>query len=420
VLINLLTNAIKFTRLENTRQVSVVLSASAAAPKSVPGGIQFIEEKLVEEDRHLKDDWKKDPNPIFIQFSVIDTGRGLTEDEHGSLFTRFSQASPRTHIHYGGSGLGLFISRRLTELQGGAIGLASEFKQGSTFSFYIKTRQTKPAMVRRGSIPTVLPEDIRHRPGTSLADRSRPPPSLREMSYKVDDGRRSGPPSPRLLRQPTLHHAPSFGHANSAYDMLQSSALYDMKESDTSKEVSNVMHVLVVEDNIVNQRVLAKQLRNLGCIVSVANHGREALAFLERTIYWNRDSPNSYPTSRRSSCHIPCTEPPPSTAFRDCQTPIELSIILMDWEMPIMNGLEAVTHIRQMEKEGVLNGRVPIIGVTANVREQQVQTAMTAGMDDVVGKPFRVAELMGRMKNIACGAATDHNGHSKDSNGISA
>lgn len=65
-----------------------------------------------------------------------------------------------------------------------------------------------------------------------------------------------------------------------------------------------------------------------------------------------------------------------------------------------MNGLEAVAQIRQHEKHGMLKGRLPVIGVTANVRQQQIQTAISAGMDDVVGKPFRVAELIERMRGI--------------------
>jgi CheY-like chemotaxis protein len=67
---------------------------------------------------------------------------------------------------------------------------------------------------------------------------------------------------------------------------------------------------------------------------------------------------------------------------------------------PIMNGLEAVAQIRQQERDGKLKGHVPVIGVTANVRQQQIQTAISAGMDDVVGKPFRVAELLARMKDV--------------------
>jgi CheY-like chemotaxis protein len=76
--------------------------------------------------------------------------------------------------------------------------------------------------------------------------------------------------------------------------------------------------------------------------------------------------------------------------------------------MPIMNGLEAVKQIRLMETEGTLSGRVPVIGVTANVRQQQIQTAIAAGMDDVVGKPFKVAELLVRMKDIVKDAGAGH------------
>lgn len=71
-----------------------------------------------------------------------------------------------------------------------------------------------------------------------------------------------------------------------------------------------------------------------------------------------------------------------------------------------MNGLTAVTKIRQLERSGYLSGHVPIIGVTANVREQQIQEAMDVGMDDVVSKPFRVSELMGRMRGVVEGVGS--------------
>ena len=98
---------------------------------------------------------------------------------------------------------------------------------------------------------------------------------------------------------------------------------------------------------------------------------------------------------------MPSTEPMPHGY--DDALPIELSLILMDWEMPIMNGLTAVAEIRKLEREGLLQERIPVIGVTANVRQQQIDMALTAGMDDVVGKPFRVAELLVRMRGIVAG-----------------
>jgi len=112
-------------------------------------------------------------------------------------------------------------------------------------------------------------------------------------------------------------------------------------------------HILLVEDNLINQKVLSKQLRNVGCTVHVANHGVEALDFLSKTTLWHEatDSPK-----------------------------MELSIILMDLEMPIMDGLAATRAIRDMEREGKLNRHVPIIAVTANTRTEQMNLALEAGM----------------------------------------
>lgn len=79
-----------------------------------------------------------------IWVTVQDTGCGLTPAEQGNLFTRFTQATPRTHVQYGGSGLGLFISKSLTELQNGRIGVCSEANVGSTFAFFVGTRIASP------------------------------------------------------------------------------------------------------------------------------------------------------------------------------------------------------------------------------------------------------------------------------------
>lgn len=145
------------------------------------------------------------------------------------------------------------------------------------------------------------------------------------------------------------------------------------------------LHVLIVEDNLVNQKVLANQLRKFGCTVSVANHGGEALDFLKTTSHWNASEPGAHDARTNTS---------------NSNLPVDLHLILMDWEMPVMNGLTAVTHIRRFEREGQLSGHIPVIGVTANAREQQIQAALDVGMDDVVSKPFRVSELMGRMRGV--------------------
>lgn len=395
VLINLITNALKFTQLEpDPRRIVVRLSASEQEPTSNPSGVQF-ENKLMDNDPHLVEDWKKGSS-VYLQFSVSDTGRGLSEGERSTLFARFSQASPRTHIHYGGSGLGLFISRRLTEMQGGAIGLMSEFKKGTTFSFYVKARRAGSTRMRRLSIPNIFPEDMRHRattrreiselhnrPESPISERSSPT-SRGFPSPRKDEGipvlNQPKPPAGQR-RQATLH--PSMPNAT-----LGRPSKPDSNVLRTSKATEK-LHVLVVEDNLVNQKVLAKQLRNLGCVVSVANHGGEALDFLRTTSSWRDENKNRDTKPQKEE-----------TQFNGNGLPIELSLILMDWEMPVMNGLTAVTKIREFEHAGKLTGYIPIIGVTANVRQQQVQMAMDVGMDDVVSKPFRVPELMSRMRDI--------------------
>lgn len=80
---------------------------------------------------------------MYLTFSVHDTGSGLTDEERALLFQRFTQASPETHVNYGGSGLGLFICRKLTELQGGQITVQSRHGEGSIFSFYIEVQRAQ-------------------------------------------------------------------------------------------------------------------------------------------------------------------------------------------------------------------------------------------------------------------------------------
>jgi signal transduction histidine kinase len=142
VLINLLTNAIKFTKAENRRKIDVSLRASLRLPTEALTNFQYFPTKKVKSDFITGSDWGTG-EILYLRWEVRDTGCSITDSEKENLFTRFSQASPRTHVQYGGSGLGLFISPQLTELQGGEIGVASEAGIGSTFAFYLKSRRTE-------------------------------------------------------------------------------------------------------------------------------------------------------------------------------------------------------------------------------------------------------------------------------------
>ncbi|KAF7947546.1 hypothetical protein EAE96_008632 [Botrytis aclada] len=303
ILINLLTNAIKFTRGEPKRKITVTYGATLVDPeKNFSKELYWVPCGNEVEDLTLNPEWGSG-EPVFLTCAVTDTGVGMRADEIPRLFTRFEQANSKTSIKYGGSGLGLFISQKLAEKQGGRIGLSSKLGQGSTFGFYVKVRRSvKPR------------KDIR--------------PKLTPASF---DG--------------------------SYYDG------------------SKPMHVLLVEDNVVNQRILEKQLTKAGCIVYVANHGLEALEILRQCSCW----------------HEPA---------KDAK---KLDIILMDWEMPVMDGLTCSREIRSLQQSGKIVRHLEIIAITANAREEQVQVALHNGINFVMSKPFIVSNLLSRMRERLSG-----------------
>jgi signal transduction histidine kinase len=355
VLINLTSNAIKFTSGCDHRAIYVTISASAGSPIIKDKEVDYFPTRKKDSELLNGPDWGEGEE-VFIQFAVQDTGRGLSVEEKKMLFMRFSQASPRTHIQYGGSGLGLFISRELTELQGGEIGVASEAGKGSTFAFYVKARRsTRPADP--------------------------------EQQF------------PALVKTLTLESKGSVKRGGSikTRDFAQGS----MKHPGQTKERKDI-HILIVEDNLVNQRVLEKQLRNLGFTCFVANHGGECLDRLRESKFWHENASAS-PAEQKE------------------MTALGLSVVLMDQEMPIMDGLQATKTIREWEKQGLLVAHVPIIGVTANARAEQIETLMLAGMvssrilshlclfrntnlrvqDDVVSKPFRIPEIVPKIEAMS-------------------
>jgi len=314
VLINLMTNAIKFTRTEPNRHIKITMGASYTRP-SEPNdlGVEYVGKGSNSQDQTGKHEWGNG-EIIYLIITVKDTGRGLSAKEKKNLFNLFQQASPKTHVQYGGSGLGLFISRQLTEMQGGQIGVASETGRGSTFQFFVKTRRTTPLLTetaQRDDVQLLVRQD-----------------ALREACGVEIPALQNGAKMPNLQVDTTLR--------------TDSPAPYSPKS----------FHILVVEDNLVNQKVVTKQLRKSGHIVSVANHGEEALDFIRKTIYWD---------GMTKGGEI-------------------LHVILMDLEMPVMDGLTCVRRIREYQAQGTIRWHVPVIAVTANARKDQIMASMEAGM----------------------------------------
>ncbi|KAI0397417.1 histidine kinase [Xylariaceae sp. FL0594] len=331
VLINLMTNAIKFTQSHPKRSIIVTLDASTDISELTDAGVTYFEgDRPNQDDLTDQPDWGEGEK-INLHFSVRDTGRGLDEHERKLLFQRFSQATPRTHVQYGGSGLGLFISRILTELQGGQIGVTSQRGVGSTFSFYIKSRKTGVPPTELKSLPPAPP--LSRAPGSSTTVESRQP---KNTVGNILSG---------TIRAPT----PRF-----------------------SDDGRRLFDVLIVEDNLVNQKVLQRSLRNVGNNTKVANHGGEALEVLKESRYWQGNE-----------------------ASGD-----DISVILMDLEMPVMDGMTCARKIRELERDGTITSHIPIIAVTAYARPEQIEDAKAAGVDDVISKPFRIPELIPRIEQL--------------------
>lgn len=342
VLINLMTNAIKFTQGRERRNITVILSASREKSEVHNNGVLFFDRddsvRTVAMDIDSSEEWGHGDR-FNIHCSVEDTGPGLSEEELGLLFQRFHQASPRTHVQYGGSGLGLFISRILTEMQGGQIGVASERGRGSRFNFYIQSRKSLNP-----------PSEYEHVTPFKIIRRNPLP-----VTNNTASSQQATMPSPR--------NAPS-------------------------DPISPMFDVLIVEDNIVNQKVLQRQLRNCGNNTFVANHGSEALETLQRSSFWIGQESNG----------------------------VDISVILMDLEMPVMDGMTCARRIRELEREGKIVKHIPIIAVTAYARPEQIENAKAAGIvrfhhhnyysspltvqDDVISKPFRIPELMPKIEEL--------------------
>ncbi|HET7272842.1 MAG TPA: response regulator, partial [Rubrobacter sp.] len=384
VLTNLLGNAIKFTE-----EGEVVLRIS-----------------LLEEGEAS----------ALIRFDVRDTGIGMTEEQRKRLFQSFTQADASTTRRYGGTGLGLTISRQLAGLMGGEIRVESEMGVGSTFSFEVPLeKQTGGDRVstnlRTGlrGLRVLVADDndtnrkILHHQVTSWGMRNgmaeNGPRAIEILRSAAESGEpcdvaildmqmpemdgmelarriKSDPTisATRLIMLTSLGRNVDTGEARRAgIDVnltkpVRQSKLYDaivtvMGESEepTPEEAQQVnrrealvpsgARILVAEDNAVNQKVAVKILERLGHRADVAADGLEAVAALSRIPY---------------------------------------HAVLMDVQMPEMDGYEATAEIRR--REGA-ERHTPVIAMTANAMEGDREKALEAGMDDYVAKPVTPEEL---------------------------
>jgi PAS domain S-box-containing protein len=381
ILINLLNNAVKFTE-----RGEVVITVAA--------------ERIDQGDRHR------------VHFAVRDTGIGIPEDRMGRLFESFSQVDPSTTRRHGGTGLGLAISRRLVELMGGTMWVESKVASGSTFHFTIEA-ESAPAPVRAfekaepsqlaGRRVLIVDDNDTNRhilvkqaeswgmlpvetgaPAEALAWIRRGDPldvAVLDMQMPEMDGltlageirRHRDADSLPLVMLTSLGRGRSpEGFAAYLTKPIKPSQLYDALiqvfggklETAEAPVVAALddrlaqhvpLRILVVEDNAVNQHLALLMLQKVGYRADVAANGVEALEALERQPY---------------------------------------DTVLMDVEMPEMDGLEATRRIHQRWPG---ERRPHIVAVTANAMQGERELCIQAGMDDYITKPIHIEELVGAL-----------------------
>ncbi|WNC68080.1 PAS domain S-box protein [Thalassotalea nanhaiensis] len=389
ILINLANNAVKFTS-----EGEVVLSISN----------NFVNEQYAE-----------------LKFSVEDTGIGMTEAQQAKLFQPFTQADASTTRKHGGTGLGLAISKKLVRLMGGKISLESELGKGSTFSFSItfnrqqQSERKKITPAKQVTRVLVVDDNAHAREifskmvtslgyevevvanaakGLELLKDSdlRKPFELLLMDWQMPtmDGIEAITiieNKLNLKHPPTIFMVTAYGREelNMQIDNLNvatiltkpltTSSLNDAivdsigathsdiqdnnSRRDKSKDAISLLQgadILAVEDNEVNQELIMGLLTNNGINCSIANNGLEAIQMIEQQVFDG---------------------------------------VLMDCQMPVMDGYTATQKLRENPKFSEL----PIIAMTANAMAGDREKAIAAGMNDHIPKPINVASMFQIMAN---------------------
>jgi CheY-like chemotaxis protein/HPt (histidine-containing phosphotransfer) domain-containing protein len=405
ILINLLNNAVKFTE----RGEVVVRVASQQVSGSPTTGGDGSEAQPVYE----------------LLFSVRDTGIGIPPERMDRLFQAFSQVDTSTTRRYGGTGLGLAISQRLAELMGGRMWVESAVGQGSTFHFTIQARMTSvpvPVYLRkvqpdlRGRRILVVDDNDTNRRILILQTQGwgMSPVATGSSTEALEWIRRGDPFDVALLdmqmpqmdgltlaaeirRMRDAHALPlvmlaSLGQREVGADAAQFAAylvkpikpsqLYDVLAVALAQEQPETdageqslfdaemgkrlpLRILLAEDNPVNQKLALRLLERLGYRADVAGNGLEAVEALRRQPY---------------------------------------DVVLMDIQMPEMDGLEATRIVLQ---EWPRERRPRIVAMTANAMREDREACLAAGMNDYLSKPVHVEALVEALSKCQPAAQPD-------------
>jgi signal transduction histidine kinase/CheY-like chemotaxis protein/HAMP domain-containing protein len=385
----------------------ILLNLAANAVKFTEWGEIVVTATLAEEEA----------DAVMVRFEVRDTGVGITDEARPRLFRPFSQADSSTTRRYGGTGLGLAISKRLAEAMGGSIGVESTPGEGSTFWCTVRLGRTSSsiapqfpqilqgvralllvgnatlcttlqAQLARWGISTesvgswamavdrlttaasegdpfdvVLFDEELTAPGLAAFARTLTEvPALAETSIVVmtmrgNTSARSLPEQPPTFLVPRpIHQRQIFTALARAVGRVRVAEPRQVKQAPRpAQSAPERFLVLVAEDNPVNQQVITRLLARLGCDADVVASGRAAIEAVGLAEY---------------------------------------ALVLMDCQMPELDGYQATKAIRQQQRElGSDAPRLPIIALTASAMPGDRERCLAAGMDDYLSKPIRSEEL---------------------------
>ncbi|HEX5392811.1 MAG TPA: ATP-binding protein [Rhodocyclaceae bacterium] len=312
---------------------------------------------------------------LVCHFTVRDNGIGIPSDKQAQIFAPFTQAEPSVARLYGGTGLGLTIAKQLVTLMGGRIWVESKPGQGSIFHFTLPLQQAADA---DAALPLRSPNPGKRllcaalRKWSAAANGSSVGASLHEQRDRAPTPKPA--PAQRLALAssqpaPAVTAKKSKPMGRPARFLRLISGRREVAEAEAPspgiEACAEPLHVLLVEDNHANRRLAQILVESLGHKVICAEDGAEALS-------WLRDG--------------------------------RFDLVLMDVQLPVMDGLSVVAALRQQER--TLGGHVPVIALTAHARDEDRQRCLAAGMDDYIAKPIQ-REALGALIDQHCPQVLD-------------
>jgi two-component system sensor histidine kinase/response regulator len=355
---------------------------------------------------------ERDEEGIFIKFNVSDTGIGLTKEQKSKLFQSFQQADTSTSRKFGGTGLGLAIAKQLAGLMGGEVGVESEYGKGSTFWFTAKFEIDKTIskrvlfkedltgkrvlviddneaarfimkdMLTAMSLEVTLAKSAKEALRQAVeANNMGQPFELIFVDYLMPPGMNgidfikalkeligsSAPPcilvtayaSDELIHDSSIegieHVIPKPVNASLLFETILSifnlftteSSVNSYEAGNKNKDIAALkgVRILLAEDNLLNQQIATEILEDEGLVIDVANNGQEAVDMVNKKAY---------------------------------------AMVLMDMQMPIMDGLEATRTIRK----NFSNDDLPVLAMTANASDADRKKCLASGMDAHITKPI--------------------------------